>query len=391
MLRKFRLALPGTIALALLLVFQSASSKALGQDALTVWESFDFTKRTIKLRELNGMAPDDLKMLRGIIFGRHGRVFKDPDIKRYLAERPWFKPDPNFQNSVLNDTERQNLDVIREAEARQHEFVQPGDLRFYRDRLLTVKQLGEHSGGEWRVLAAEVEAIHGRRFDDEPWLQKYFEERYWYAPNAHYEVKQLSEIERKNIQIILAAQKKQRRLAISPGDMEFFQDHPITEEMLHGLSLYELRLLRNEVYARRGMVFGPPWLSQYFYAQPWYDPSTEENPKTPELGPIEKQNVEAIVNYERKLHDQLTTKPITRRMLEGMFREDARKLRNEIYARHGKVFKEQELRNYFSSLDWYKPDRKYTDASLTAIERRNAATILAYERKADSVNDAIEG
>jgi hypothetical protein len=391
MLRKFRLTLPGTIVLALLLVFQSAFSKASAQDALTVWESFDFTKRTIELRELNGLAPEDLKMLRGIIFGRHGRVFKDPDIKRYLAERPWFKPDPNFQNSVLNDTERQNLDVIREAEARQHEYVQPGDLRFYRDRLLTVKQLGEHSGGEWRVLAAEVEAIHGRRFDEEPWLQKYFEERYWYASNAHYEAKQLSEIERKNIQTILAAQKKQRRLAISPGDMELFQDHPITEEMLHGLSLYELRLLRNEVYARRGMVFGPPWLSQYFYAQPWYDPSTEENPKTPELGPIEKQNVEAIVNYERKLHDQLTTKPITRRMLEGMFREDARKLRNEIYARHGKVFKEQELRNYFSSLDWYKPDRKYTDASLTAIERKNAATILAYERKADSVNDAIEG
>jgi hypothetical protein len=391
MLRKFRLTLPGTIALALLLVFQSAFSTALGQDALTVWESFDFTKRTIELSQLNGMAPDDLKMLRGIIFGRHGRVFKDPDIKRYLAERPWFKPDPNFQNSLLNDTERQNLDVIREAEARQHEFVQPGDLRFYRDRLLTVKQLGEHSGGEWRVLAAEVEAIHGRRFDEEPWLQKYFEERYWYASNAGYEAKQLSEIERRNIQTILAAQKKQRRLAISPGDMELFQDHSITEEMLHGLSLYELRLLRNEVYARRGMVFGPPWLSQYFYAQPWYDPSTEENPKTPELGPIEKQNVEVIVNYERKLHDELMTKPVTRRMLEGMFREDARKLRNEIYARHGKVFKEQELRNYFSSLDWYKPDRKYTDASLTAIERKNAATILAYERKADSVNDAIEG
>lgn len=391
MLWKFRSTLRAALVLALLLVVQSTFSTAPAQDALTVWESYDFTKRSIQLSQLEGMSPDDLKMLRGIIFGRHGRIFKDPEIKRYLAERPWFKPDPNFQNSVLNETERQNLDVIREAESRQHEFVQPGDLRFYRDRLLTIKQLGEHSGGEWRVLGAEVEAIHGRRFDDEPWLQKYFEERYWYAPNPGYDAKQLSEIERKNIQTILAAQKKQRRLAISPGDMELFQDHPITEEMLHGLSLYELRLLRNEVYARRGMVFGPAWLSQYFYAQPWYEPSPEENPKTPELGPIEKQNVEAIVAYERKLHDQLTTKPITRRMLEGMFREDARNLRNEIYARHGKVFKEQELRNYFSSLDWYKPDRKYNDAQLTAIERRNAATILAYERKADSVNDAIEG
>jgi hypothetical protein len=385
------LALVGSLVFALLLVVQPAIALAQSEDWLTQWESFDFAKRTIQLSQLEGASEDNLKMLRGIIFGRHGRVFKDPDIKKYLAERPWFRPDPNFQNSMLNETERQSLDVIREAEARQHEFVQPGDLRFYRDRIITPEMLGEHTGGEWRVLGAEVEAIHGRRFDDEPWLQKYFEERYWYAPDPAYDPKKLSEIERKNLQAILGAHKKQRRLALSPGDMELFQDHPITEKMLYGLSLHELRLLRNEVYARRGMRFGPPWLDQYFQFQPWYVPSEGEKPKTPELSPIEKQNVETIVNYERKLHDQLGTKVITRNVLEGMFREDARKLRNEIYARHGKVFKEKELRNYFSSLDWYAPDPKYTDASLSAVERKNAATILAYERKADSVNDAIEG
>ena len=391
MLRKFRLALTGFIVFALLLVVQPVTSLAQSEDWLAQWESFDFATRTIALSQLEGASEYDLKLLRGIIFGRHGRVFKDPDIKKYLAERPWFKPDPNFQNSLLKEIERQNLDVIREAEAGQHEFVQPGDLRFYRDRIITKEKLGEHTGGEWRVLSAEVEAIHGRRFEGEPWLQKYFEERYWYTPDPSYDPKQLSEIERKNLQTILTAHKKQRRLALSPGDMELFQDHPITEEMLRGLSLHELRLLRNEVYARRGMRFGPPWLDQYFQFQPWYVPSEEEKPKTPELSPIERQNVETIVNYERQLHDQLGTKIITRSVLEGMFREDARKLRNEIYARHGKVFKEQELRNYFSSLDWYKPDPGYKESSLTAVERRNAAAILAYERKADSVNDAIEG
>jgi len=391
MLRKFRLALPGFVFFALLLVFQPPLARAQADDWLAKWESFDFAKNTIQLAELEGAYEDNLKMLRGIIFGRHGRIFKDPDIKKYLAERPWFKPNPGFQNSMLNEIERQNLDVIREAEAAQHEYVQPGDLRFYRDRIITEEKLGEHTGGEWRVLSAEVEAIYGRRFDDEPWLQKYFEERYWYISDQNYDPKLLSETERRNLQTILAAHKKQRRVALSPGDMELFQDHPLTEEMLHGLSLHELRLLRNEVYARRGMHFGPPWLDQHFQFQPWYVPSEEEKPKTPELSPIEKQNVETIVKYERKLHDQLATKLITRTVLEGMFREDARKLRNEIYARHGKVFKEKELRNYFSSLEWYTPDPKYTEAALTGIERKNAATILAYERKADSVNDAIEG
>ena len=74
-----------------------------------------------------------------------------------------------------------------------------------------------------------------------------------------------------------------------------------------------------------------------------------------------------------------------------MFLEDASKLRNEIYARHGKVFRDKWLQKYFASFDWYKPNRNYTDATLTAVERQNAAAIAAYEKKATSVLDAVEG
>jgi hypothetical protein len=280
--------------------------------------------------------------------------------------------------------------VIREAEARQHEFIQPGDLRFYQTRPFTIKQLGQHTAAEWRVLRAELEAIHGRRFDDEPWLQQYFDERYWYAPDPQYDPKRLSAIERKNLQTIAAAEKRQRRVAVSPGDMEFFQNTVLTEEMLSGVSLHELRLIRNEFYARHGKTFSAAWLQQYFDMQPWYKPA-DEGEQIAELPPIEKQNVETIVKVEKRLREELSTKPITRRMLEGLFIEDAQKLRNEIYARHGKVFKDQNLRNYFSSFDWYKPDPKFREASLSLTERRNYAAILAYERKATSMMNAVEG
>ncbi len=43
-------------------------------------------------------------------------------------------------------------------------------------------------------MIAEVEAVHGKRFDDEPWLQKYFEERYWYHSKANYWLLDTSEI-----------------------------------------------------------------------------------------------------------------------------------------------------------------------------------------------------
>jgi YARHG domain len=390
MWRSSRLLLRQALLIALLLIALPSFSAAQAQDGFAKWEKFDFAKQAIELTQIQEMPLEELRLLRGLVFGRHGRIFKDADIRDYLKDRPWFKPDPNFQNSQLNETEQKNLDIIREAEAQKHEFIQPGDLRFHRDKPFTLEQLGEHTAGEWRIMRAEVEAIHGKRFDEEPWLQQYFEERYWYAPNSQYDSKQLSAIERRNIQTIAAAQKKQRHLAISPGDMELFENQLLTEKMLHGLSLHELRLLRNEVYARHGRTFGPAWLQQHFSFQPWYTP-VEEGQKPSELSAIEKQNVETIVAYEKKLHDELSTKPVSRAVLEGLFLEDARKLRSEIYARRGKIFKDKNLQKYFASLDWYQPDSSYSDKSLTQIERKNAAVILAYERKADSVLNAVEG
>src|SRR6266404_9460663 len=187
-----RLSLP-----LLLLLVLSGFSVARAQDeytAVKTWETFDFANRGVAPADLSALPLDDLKLVRGIVVGKHGRVFKDPDIKRFLESRTWFKADPNFQNSALNDTERRNLDVIRIAEARKHETVQPGDMRLYQDRALTRKKLGPHTSAEWTVLAAEIEAIHGKRFDDTVWLQQYFDERYWYRPAAHYDPKGLSAV-----------------------------------------------------------------------------------------------------------------------------------------------------------------------------------------------------
>ena len=39
------------------------------------------------------------------------------------------------------------------------------------------------------MLRSEVEAIHGKRFN-EPWLQQYFDERYWYKASDNYDPKE---------------------------------------------------------------------------------------------------------------------------------------------------------------------------------------------------------
>lgn len=376
-------------AFLLLAVIAIFSFTVAGQDSMDAWKDVDFSKNAIKQAQIQKLAMEDLKVLRGIVFGRHGRAFKDNDIKTYLEAQSWYQPNPDFKNSMLNDLERHNLDLIRITEAARHETIQPGDMRYWRDRNITPKKLGKHSGAEWKVLLAEVEAIHGKRFAGEPWLQQYFDERYWYFPNDKYDSKTLSTIERKNLEILGGAQKRQRKVALLPGDMELFENKAISEQMLQGLSLHELRLLRNEVYARHGRMFRAEWLQQYFFFQPWYTP--DENFKDEELSGNDKVNVEIIVKYENRIHQELSSKPVTRSLLAGLFIEDASQMRQEIYARHGKVFKEPWLQKYFSSFDWYKADPTFTDAALTEVERKNIATIAAYEKRAVTAMSTIEG
>jgi hypothetical protein len=381
------------ISLAIALLFLVAGFSRVNAQSefagVKAWETFDFSARSVGPTDLGNLTLEDLKLVRGIVFGKHGRVFKDPEIRRFLESRAWYKADPNFQNSSLNDTERRNLDVIRLAEAQKHDTVQPGDMRLYQSRALTRKKLGVHSNAEWTVLASEIEAIHGKRFPGTPWLQQYFDERYWYQPADQYNPRGLNEIERRNLQLIETIQRQQRHVALAPGDMELFEDKLINDKQLQGLSLHELRLLRNEIYARHGRAFVTMWLQQYFYAQPWYEP--KDDFKDEQLTGSDKTNVETIVAFENKLHNQISTKPISRALLQGLFVEDVRKMRDEIYARHGKVFKDQWTQKYFASFDWYKANPNYSDASLSATEKGNLAVIAAYEKKAVSVMSTIEG
>ena len=381
--RQFR----SSLLLLALIAFTSFSAQA--QDPIDAWKNYNFRNDPIKQAQVQNLELYELKLIRGLVFGRHGRIFKDGEIGTFLKDQSWYKPNPDFTNAMLNDTERRSLDVIRIAEAAKHDTIQPGDMRYWRDRAIPARKLGKHSGAEWKVLVAEVEAIHGKRFDDEPWLQKYFDERYWYSPAENYDAKKLSLVERKNLQMLSGAQKRQRNVAVLPGDMEYFENKSLTEQMLQGLSLHELRLLRNEIYARHGRQFRAEWLQQYFFSQPWYTP--DENFKDEEVSGNDKLNVETIVKYENQIHQELSTKPITRALLEGLFLEDASQMRQEIYARHGKTFKEPWLQKYFSSFDWYKADPNFTDAALTEVEKKNIATIAAYEKRAVTAMSTIEG
>ncbi len=120
------------------------------------------------------------------------------------------------------------------------------------------------------VLVAEVEAIHGKRFDDQPWLQQYFEERYWYAAADSYDPKKLTTIERKNIAFLSDAQKRQRQLLCCRATWSSSKTRRSPKQMLRGLSLHELRLIaKRDLCASRTHV-SSAMVAAIFHSQPWY-------------------------------------------------------------------------------------------------------------------------
>jgi len=358
-----------------------------GGDSVKEWEKFDFRLRSIDADQLKGLSLVQLKYLRGILFGKHGRIFQEAAIQDWLKNRPWYKPDPKYTVTMLTAVERGNMDAIKEAEHKKHSHIEPGDLKFYRTVLITKSELGTHSRIEWLIMREEIEAIHGKRYPETPWLQGFFDERYWYHKDAKYSPAQLTEIERANIRTIADAQKAGRGLALAPGDMEQFQESAISADLLQGLTLFELRLLRNEVYARHGKRFHTQWIQDHFEAEPWYH--AHAGYEEPKLSQIESRNVDLIVKDEQRLHEQLSEKRLEAKSLNGLFLEDARKLRNEIYARHGRIFKDRWLDGYFRSFKWYHADPHYSEAKLTALERGNVGTLVKYERGAEKEANAV--
>lgn len=357
------------------------------------WDKFDFAKKKLTNAQLAKLKTDgyvnEIELLRGVVFGKRGRIFKEKSIQEYLEKQAWYKPDKNFNNSVLTKTERDNLDLIRLAEAEKHSSIQPGDMRVWQTRLIAEDNIGSYTAAEWRVLIAEIEAIHGKTFGDEEWLQKYFDERYWYKRNPNYSPAVLNEIERKNLEMLLSEKSKGRNTAISIGDMENFQTVALREDLLKGLSMMELRMIRNEIWARRGRKFETPGIRQYFEWRDWYKPLKDQ--KKVKLSDTETQNVNLILAQEAKIREKLSTEVLTEDALFDLFTEDLRVLRNEIYARRGRIFKDAELQKYFAAQSWYQPNPDFKDEQLSDIEFQNLAAIKKAEEQAISKFSLFEG
>lgn len=92
----------------------------------------------------------------------------------------------------------------------------------------------------------------------------------------------------------------------------------------------------------------------------------------------------ASESYSEYLLADSDSRYLTEDDLAGFTAEQCRLARNEIYARHGRRFKDPALQRYFDSLSWYDGTIEadaFNDSVFNSYERANCSLIIDYERE----------
>jgi hypothetical protein len=274
-------------------------------------------------------------------------------------------------------------------------FSQPMPCKLYRNELL--KRPGVKCDGnllanktlrELSILRNTIYARYGWDGYRKPWLRDYFHAQPWFKPNPKFSYKQVSDADRKNAHFIAVVEQ-----SFTSG---------------------ELGRMRDDVYARHGKLWNdkpefhvggkvvracePPKDADeepdddnfgrdcHYAKEPWYKPNPSFNEsmitvdERIELGLLSRAmghfalDRGALDSKEGGLDKLLPVDELRQLSLR-----DLRLLRNTIYARRGRPFKSEILRDHFAGMSWYKVDAQYSDEKLSAVDKRNIKLIKSVE------------
>lgn len=79
----------------------------------------DSNSRYLTETDLQGLDQDTLRLARNEIYARHDRLFKTEDLNTYFSQQSWYHgylSADEFDDSVLNEYERSNLELIKSIE-----------------------------------------------------------------------------------------------------------------------------------------------------------------------------------------------------------------------------------------------------------------------------------
>ena len=114
--------------------------------------------------------------------------------------------------------------------------------------------------------------------------------------------------------------------------------------------------------------------------------SADENENASSDEEADGETEDRIYRYEKAQHlSYTTTVKYTIQNLSVLDSYGLKITRNEIYARHGRIFNDQELQEYFQRQNWYVPQtasNDFDDSCLNEVEKYNIQLISTYEQQA---------
>lgn len=99
---------------------------------------------------------------------------------------------------------------------------------------------------------------------------------------------------------------------------------------------------------------------------------------------IESIVIESLDDYP------VSERVLTEKDIQGLSTSELRLLRNTIFARHGRIFKDPELSDYFSLKQWYHPQYEDVSTMLSEIELKNSNFLYEEELKNNYLDTDIE-
>ncbi len=200
--------------------------------------------RALTSADVQGRTLRDFALMRNTIFARAGHPFVKPWLDAYFRAQPWYAPQTAADLTKLSAADRANVALLADAEsavprdelvsrraalgargtlspedtvelsligAALGEWSGPAEVPMAeRNPLedpsvlanqLTVTQLDDLSPRDLRLVRNTIYARHGRPFKSEV-LQAYFADKAWYQARDTYSEKQLTAVDKRNIQLV---------------------------------------------------------------------------------------------------------------------------------------------------------------------------------------------
>jgi YARHG domain-containing protein len=298
--------------------------------------------------------------------------------------------------AVAADTRADESYTPAPAEKVPNYFAQPMPCKISRDTRTEVrcddKLLESKSLRELSILRNTIYARYGWDGYRKPWLRAYFHAQPWFTANPKFSYKQLADVDRKNAHFI-----------------------GVREQSLTDV---ELGRMRDDIFARYGKVWSekPEWTlksgktvvqcarpkggvsdwddvtvtfpacryakAKWYKPDPNFSPSKIGDDDKIELGLLSRAMGQfALDDESRGKSEESLDRTLGVDEVRQLSLRDLRLLRNTIYARRGRTFKSEILRDHFSGMEWYKPRTDYSDKLLTQNDVRNISMIKSVENE----------